>query len=301
MTIASSILAIALSLLPSVASAQTISACTDNDFMTTYTTDVGTFVPCDSAPMFAESYDVFELYNYGPGTSNVSVSTCLVSNYSDSQLYLYQLGSGDPGAFMPSLTVPACTNLVARNDDGGAGCSSQLSFIPPTEIVEGHYTVVASNWWGTQVDTQDILITSDAPNDGIGLGDPCDPNEDQDSDGILDGDDSCPFVANADQADFDGDGAGDVCDDDDDNDGVLDVDDPYPTSEPAPDVVINGCDPGVGNLSLGDGSNFMDLIQACPTMPPGHFTSCVTQLANDWKDAGLITGKQKGKISTCAN
>jgi hypothetical protein len=53
----------------------------------------------------------------------------------------------------------------------------------------------------------------------------CDsPNPDADSDGVFDSADNCPNDANADQADTDGDGAGDVCDltptGDNDNDGV---------------------------------------------------------------------------------
>jgi len=51
---------------------------------------------------------------------------------------------------------------------------------------------------------------------------------DTDGDGVLDADDNCPSVANADQLDFDSDGAGDVCDDDDDNDGVPDAQDALP-------------------------------------------------------------------------
>ena len=43
------------------------------------------------------------------------------------------------------------------------------------------------------------------------LGDACDP--DADGDGYSNDDDNCPFTANADQANSDGDGAGDACDD----------------------------------------------------------------------------------------
>ena len=49
-----------------------------------------------------------------------------------------------------------------------------------------------------------------------------DPVFDADGDGIMDGEDNCPLIANYNQADYDGDFQGDVCDDDDDNDGILD-------------------------------------------------------------------------------
>jgi len=48
--------------------------------------------------------------------------------------------------------------------------------------------------------------------DGDGIGDACDPLTDSDGDGVGDASDNCPLVANADQLDTDGDGIGDVCD-----------------------------------------------------------------------------------------
>jgi List-Bact-rpt repeat protein/VPS62-like protein/thrombospondin type 3 repeat protein/WD40 repeat protein len=49
------------------------------------------------------------------------------------------------------------------------------------------------------------------------------PTLDADSDGLLDVNDNCPTVANADQTNTDGDSEGDACDSDDDNDGLSDT------------------------------------------------------------------------------
>lgn len=57
------------------------------------------------------------------------------------------------------------------------------------------------------------------------LGVTCGFFPDADNDGIRDDLDNCPDIANEDQADFDGDGIGDRCDPDDDNDGVIDTED----------------------------------------------------------------------------
>jgi hypothetical protein len=63
------------------------------------------------------------------------------------------------------------------------------------------------------------------------------PPPDADGDGVLDANDNCPAVSNADQTDLDGDGQGDVCDPDDDGDGFDDSEDPCPTTP----GVLNGC------------------------------------------------------------
>ena len=45
-----------------------------------------------------------------------------------------------------------------------------------------------------------------------------------------------------------------------------------------------------------------DLIGDCAAKAKNHgqFVSCVSDLTNAWKTAGLITGAQKGAIMSCA-
>jgi gliding motility-associated-like protein len=69
----------------------------------------------------------------------------------------------------------------------------------------------------------------DGLSDGIELTNGTNPLiQDTDGDGIADNLDNCPLIANANQADNDHDGQGDVCDTDDDNDGILDTNDNCP-------------------------------------------------------------------------
>jgi hypothetical protein len=81
---------------------------------------------------------------------------------------------------------------------------------------------------------------------------------DTDDDGVLDGApevDNCPLIANTDQADFDGDLEGNLCDDDDDNDGSPDVEDCadtnsyiYPGALEVVDELDNDCDGVIDNV-----------------------------------------------------
>lgn len=76
--------------------------------------------------------------------------------------------------------------------------------------------------------------------DGDGIGDACD--NDKDGDGINNNNDNCPEIANTDQSDMDGDGIGDVCDDDIDGDGVPNNEDncPYIANADQSDIDEDG-------------------------------------------------------------
>lgn len=168
----------------------------------------------------------------------------------------------------------------------------------------------------------------DGVNDGdeVAAGtDPTTPDvADTDGDGVADNADNCPNVANADQVDSDNDGIGNACEPDSDGDGVVDDDDafpndptettdsdgdgvgdngdPFPNSNLDATVVIGGCDSGVGNQSLGNGATFNDMIAAAAVGATNHgaYVSGVTKLADGWKKAGLISGRDQGKITSCA-
>ena len=101
--------------------------------------------------------------------------------------------------------------------------------------------------------------------DGDGLGNPCDP--DDDNDGVLDGDDNCRVVPNPNQRDTDGDGLGDRCDPDNDGDGVPDGQDNCPlTVNPNQRDTDND---GIGDRCDNDDDNdgVPDDVDNCPFTP----------------------------------
>ena len=92
-----------------------------------------------------------------------------------------------------------------------------------------------------------------------------DPNADNDGDGVPNTSDNCPNTANADQADTDGNGIGDVCQDTD-LDGVLDINDNCPDTANADQADADG--DGVGDVCQdADGDGIADGVDNCPDTP----------------------------------
>ena len=127
---------------------------------------------------------------------------------------------------------------------------------------------------------------SDAEENGLGTNPLL---ADTDSDGELDNVDNCPKDSNADQADADSNGQGDVCDIDTDGDGVLnDAEEGQGTSPTNPDSDADGANDGLDNCPAlanadqvdtdedGDGNacdtdddndTILDDVDNCPTIP----------------------------------
>ncbi len=151
----------------------------------------------------------------------------------------------------PSLTVPASTvklelTHVIYTRDSTGNASIYINGIPQ---VVGSVDGVLSNW----NTAYNLLLANEQTNDRPWLGElylaavycealnpsqvqknfsaglpPYSEQVDTDVDTIVDSEDNCPFDANTDQLNTDGDGFGDVCDSDKDNDGVIDMVDSHP-------------------------------------------------------------------------
>lgn len=119
-----------------------------------------------------------------------------------------------------------------------------------------------------------------------------DPNDpDTDDDGVSDGDE---VAAGTDPL------TPDVLDSDDD--GVNDDEDAFPFSDTSATVAIGDCDSGVENQVLSSGATFNDLIGAARASSRNHgqFVKAVAALADGWKKDGLISGRDHGRIVSCA-
>jgi hypothetical protein len=88
---------------------------------------------------------------------------------------------------------------------------------------------------------------------------------------------------------------------DNDGDGVPNDKDECPDSDVRTTVTIDGCNAGVTNTLFPNGCTISDLVESCSNGAGHHgqFVNCVSHLTNDLKNAGTISGQQKGAIKRC--
>ena len=85
-----------------------------------------------------------------------------------------------------------------------------------------------------------------------------------------------------------------------DGDGVPDDDDVNGNAIVGGNVVVNDCHSGVANQVLANGETFADQLAAREAANHDRYVSAVSKLADGWKKAGFISGRNKGKITSCA-
>jgi hypothetical protein len=203
--------------------------------------------------------DAYWYFWEAPSDGQLTISSSIDPDLTDTRLSVY---------------TGTCDELlcIASDDDGGDGFASIIT----SDVEEGEiYLIEWDDRWSADGFDFEIIF--------FGF------NQDTDGDGILDILDNCPDNANADQADFDSDGMGDVCDLDDDNDGIEDLVD----CEPFDELVFQGasCDDG-------DPGTFNDILQGeaciCAGFLPQVNTDCLSATAVDldvvYTDLGPSSG-----------
>ncbi|MFL5319742.1 MAG: phosphodiester glycosidase family protein, partial [Myxococcaceae bacterium] len=175
----------------------------------------------------------------GGGSSAMYLSgTGIVNSPSDgservtgNQLAIFAPANGSLGTLKGLIYEdPDTTKRIANATvkiTGGPSDVTDLTGLYQFSLLPGTYTITASaSGYVTQTITRTIAAGQTMWG-SVGLVKSAVPT-DLDGDGVVDAQDNCMNVANANQLDTDHDGKGDACDGDDDNDGKFDEDDNCP-------------------------------------------------------------------------
>ncbi|HEV8346764.1 MAG TPA: hypothetical protein VGQ16_09325, partial [Vicinamibacterales bacterium] len=87
-----------------------------------------------------------------------------------------------------------------------------------------------------------------------------------------------------------------------DVDGLADNLDQCPASDRRPTVIIDGDNTAVANVMFTSGCTIADLVlaEAAGARNHGGFVSGLAHLLNALRDAGIITGAEKGRMQSTA-
>ena len=238
-----------------------INDCGQGDYSST-NFSTGT-ISCDTATAEDTPIPIPDAVFFGPpGVTSSSLEYTTVSEITDVNVTVsisHTWGSD----LTITLTSPEGTDVLLSQNNGGNGTfyedtvfdsdattpiadgdgSFTGTFIPDGDLSAFDGELAAGTWTLTVEDG----VNGDTGNIEEWIIEVCGIElPDTDDDLVPDNLDNCPFTANTDQSDIDGDGLGDVCDDDIDGDGLLNQDDNCPSTFNPDQVDLD--DNGIGDL-----------------------------------------------------
>jgi len=237
---------------------------------------------------------------------------CLVKNDLGACKGSYVCGGGVPGACAgPQAKAESCDgkddDCDGQTDEAVAEMPCDLKNVYGT--CQGKTLCVGAKTLcqGTQaspevcngIDDNCSGATDEGSPDGDGDGKADCLDEDDDGDGIPDGQDGCPLAADASQTDSDKDSQGDACDEDDDGDGVVDAKDDCPLAADASQTDTDK--DGAGDACDGDldGDGLANAADNCALLANADQGDLDSDGMGDACDADL-DGDGDPNLSDCA-
>ncbi len=252
----------------------------DKDFTTVV--DLAALEAFANAPFIAPYYTNLIIQGDGTLFDVTSSSVAYFRGSADPTAPYHPIDVSDPvEERVPAFAVTwrdvnfaLATQIVLYSaDDGSGGFDLRIRYGDSDDTIDGTNAVVGFSL-DTGVATDRVVI--DAPYGGgdnsgdlfysFRNGHLVITTNDDDADGVPNATDNCPITANADQANGDGDGFGDVCDPDRDNDGRLNESDNCPAIANGNQLNLDGDAFGDACDADLDGDAVANTIDNCPNV-----------------------------------